>query len=163
MFKDIRRRFVSVELSSSDHPSLCIHLFKGIEDAFKTAATEVSLLAGTDEFNATELFGVGKILSSLVIVQTIPHLDVLTLSKAVHPSGSSVPAHTWHSSCSGCAPLQRGDGNVQQGRKSTVRHCSFSLSVCLSVLNQPRENTPSCHMLHLLTLMVSSLNIRREM
>lgn len=32
----------------------------GIEDAFKTAATEVSLLAGTDEFNATELFGVGK-------------------------------------------------------------------------------------------------------
>ncbi|KAF3842277.1 hypothetical protein F7725_024228 [Dissostichus mawsoni] len=30
----------------------------GIEDAFKTAATEVSLLAGTDEFNATELFGV---------------------------------------------------------------------------------------------------------
>ncbi|KAG7271318.1 hypothetical protein CRUP_014715 [Coryphaenoides rupestris] len=32
----------------------------GIEDAFKTAATEVSLLAGTDEFNATELFGVGR-------------------------------------------------------------------------------------------------------
>ncbi|XP_061545931.1 isthmin-1 isoform X2 [Phycodurus eques] len=30
----------------------------GIEDAFKTAATEVSLLAGTDHFNATELFGV---------------------------------------------------------------------------------------------------------
>ncbi|XP_057705089.1 isthmin-1 [Corythoichthys intestinalis] len=30
----------------------------GIEDAFKTAATEVSLLAGTDNFNATELFGV---------------------------------------------------------------------------------------------------------
>ncbi|KAM9847850.1 isthmin-1 isoform 1-T1 [Aulostomus maculatus] len=30
----------------------------GIEDAFKTAATEVSLLAGTDGFNATELFGV---------------------------------------------------------------------------------------------------------
>uniref|UniRef100_A0A672MTN6 Isthmin 1 n=1 Tax=Sinocyclocheilus grahami TaxID=75366 RepID=A0A672MTN6_SINGR len=30
----------------------------GIEDAFKTAATEVSLLAGTEEFNATELFGV---------------------------------------------------------------------------------------------------------
>ncbi|XP_036392775.1 isthmin-1-like [Megalops cyprinoides] len=30
----------------------------GIEDAFRTAATEVSLLAGTDEFNATELFGV---------------------------------------------------------------------------------------------------------
>ncbi|XP_053731206.1 isthmin-1 [Synchiropus splendidus] len=30
----------------------------GIEDAFKTAATEVSLLAGTDEFNATELFGI---------------------------------------------------------------------------------------------------------
>ncbi|TRY56033.1 hypothetical protein DNTS_013860 [Danionella cerebrum] len=29
----------------------------GIEDAFKTAATEVSLLAGTEEFNATELFG----------------------------------------------------------------------------------------------------------
>ncbi|XP_011601823.1 isthmin-1 isoform X1 [Takifugu rubripes] len=30
----------------------------GIEDAFRTAATEVSLLAGTNEFNATELFGV---------------------------------------------------------------------------------------------------------
>ncbi|XP_018606394.1 isthmin-1-like [Scleropages formosus] len=30
----------------------------GVEDAFRTAATEVSLLAGTDEFNATELFGV---------------------------------------------------------------------------------------------------------
>ncbi|KAJ8412743.1 hypothetical protein AAFF_G00116940 [Aldrovandia affinis] len=30
----------------------------GIEDAFKTAATEVSALAGTDGFNATELFGV---------------------------------------------------------------------------------------------------------
>uniref|UniRef100_A0A3P9GXX1 Isthmin 1 n=1 Tax=Oryzias latipes TaxID=8090 RepID=A0A3P9GXX1_ORYLA len=30
----------------------------GIEDTFKTAATEVSLLAGTNEFNATELFGV---------------------------------------------------------------------------------------------------------
>lgn len=47
------------------HLSLCIHLPKGIEDAFKTAATEVSLLAGTDEFNATELFGVGKILPCL--------------------------------------------------------------------------------------------------
>ncbi|XP_007546374.1 isthmin-1-like [Poecilia formosa] len=30
----------------------------GFEDAFKTAATEVSLLAGKNEFNATELFGV---------------------------------------------------------------------------------------------------------
>ncbi|KAJ8248059.1 hypothetical protein GJAV_G00237790 [Gymnothorax javanicus] len=30
----------------------------GFEDAFKTAATEVSILAGTDGFNATELFGV---------------------------------------------------------------------------------------------------------
>ncbi|CAB1311659.1 unnamed protein product, partial [Coregonus sp. 'balchen'] len=30
----------------------------GIEDAFETAVTEVSLRAGTDEFNATELFGV---------------------------------------------------------------------------------------------------------
>ncbi|XP_023686836.2 isthmin-1-like [Paramormyrops kingsleyae] len=30
----------------------------GIEDAFRTAATEVSLLAGTDDFNATELFSV---------------------------------------------------------------------------------------------------------
>ncbi|XP_039594275.1 isthmin-1 [Polypterus senegalus] len=30
----------------------------GIEDTFRTAATEVSLLAGTDDFNATELFGV---------------------------------------------------------------------------------------------------------
>ncbi|KPP68169.1 hypothetical protein Z043_113170 [Scleropages formosus] len=30
----------------------------GIEDAFKIAATEVSLLTGSDEFNATELFGI---------------------------------------------------------------------------------------------------------
>ncbi|KAL4641386.1 isthmin-1 [Arapaima gigas] len=30
----------------------------GIEDAFKTAATEVSLLTGSDEFNATELFSI---------------------------------------------------------------------------------------------------------
>lgn len=80
------------------HLSLCIHLSKGIEDAFKTAATEVSLLAGTDEFNATELFGVGKIGPPLVSLQTIPHSDVLTLSKTVHPSGSSVPSHTEHSS-----------------------------------------------------------------
>lgn len=38
----------------------CICLSEGIEDAFRTAATEVSLLAGTNEFNATELFGVGE-------------------------------------------------------------------------------------------------------
>ncbi|KAM4043431.1 isthmin-1 [Anomaloglossus baeobatrachus] len=30
----------------------------GIEDTFRTAATEVSLLAGNEEFNATKLFGV---------------------------------------------------------------------------------------------------------
>ncbi|MGH0123814.1 UNVERIFIED_CONTAM: hypothetical protein FKN15_029936, partial [Acipenser sinensis] len=30
----------------------------GIEETFRTAATEVGLLAGTDDFNATELFGV---------------------------------------------------------------------------------------------------------
>lgn len=30
----------------------------GIEDTFRTAATEVSLLAGTESFNATKLFGV---------------------------------------------------------------------------------------------------------
>lgn len=63
------------------HLSLCVHLSKGIEDAFKTAATEVSLLAGTDEFNATELFGVGEILPTLVLLQTIPHSDIPTLSK----------------------------------------------------------------------------------
>lgn len=39
---------------------LCTRLSEGIEDAFRTAATEVSLLAGTNEFNATELFGVGE-------------------------------------------------------------------------------------------------------
>jgi len=71
------------------HLSPCIHLFEGIEDAFKTAATEVSLLAGTDEFNATELFGVGKI-----PLLTIPHSDTRALSETVHPSGGSVPAHT---------------------------------------------------------------------
>lgn len=76
------------------HLSLSIHFSKGIEDAFKTAATEVSLLAGTDEFNATELFGVGKVWSILVFLQTIPHSDDLTLSKAVHPSGSSVSSRT---------------------------------------------------------------------
>lgn len=41
-----------------------IHVPEGFEDAFKTAATEVSLLAGKNEFNATELFGVGKMLSA---------------------------------------------------------------------------------------------------
>lgn len=45
-------------MSSSNQ--LCINLSAGIEDAFRTAATEVSLLAGTNEFNATELFGVGE-------------------------------------------------------------------------------------------------------
>lgn len=45
----------------------------GIEDAFKTAATEVSLLAGTEDFNATELFGVGK-----QFRPAVPLLDVFT-------------------------------------------------------------------------------------
>lgn len=45
-------------MSSLNQP--CIRLSEGIEDAFRTAATEVSLLAGTNEFNATELFGVGE-------------------------------------------------------------------------------------------------------
>lgn len=71
-----------------------IHLSKGIEDAFKTAATEVSLLAGTDEFNATELFGVGKFMPTLVLLQTILHTHVPALSKAVHPSDCSASAHT---------------------------------------------------------------------
>lgn len=38
--------------------SSCPYL--GIEDTFRTAATEVSLLAGSEEFNATKLFEVGK-------------------------------------------------------------------------------------------------------
>lgn len=38
--------------------SSCLCL--GIEDTFRTAATEVSLLAGSEEFNATKLFEVGK-------------------------------------------------------------------------------------------------------
>nr|XP_055229503.1 isthmin-1 isoform X2 [Gorilla gorilla gorilla] len=33
----------------------------GIEDTFRTAATEVSLLAGSEEFNATKLFEVGSV------------------------------------------------------------------------------------------------------
>jgi len=37
--------------------SSCLCL--GIEDTFRTAATEVSLLAGSEEFNATKLFEVG--------------------------------------------------------------------------------------------------------
>lgn len=49
-----------------------MYLSTGIEDAFKTAATEVSLLAGTDEFNATELFGVGKTLLSVVFSVLFP-------------------------------------------------------------------------------------------
>lgn len=49
---------VMLEMSLSNH--LRVHLSSGIEDAFRTAATEVSLLAGTNEFNATELFGVGE-------------------------------------------------------------------------------------------------------
>lgn len=46
--------------SMSSLNQLCTRLSEGIEDAFRTAATEVSLLAGTNEFNATELFGVGE-------------------------------------------------------------------------------------------------------
>lgn len=38
--------------------SSCLCL--GIEDTFRTAATEVSLLAGSEDFNATKLFEVGK-------------------------------------------------------------------------------------------------------
>lgn len=79
-----------------------VRLSKGIEDAFKTAATEVSLLAGTDEFNATELFGVGEIL--LVLLQSVPHSDALTLLKTFQPPGSSIRLHIYHSSRSGCAP-----------------------------------------------------------
>lgn len=41
--------------------SSCLCL--GIEDTFRTAATEVSLLTGSEEFNATKLFEVGKSLS----------------------------------------------------------------------------------------------------
>lgn len=47
-----------LDVSLSNRPR--VHLSSGIEDAFRTAATEVSLLAGTNEFNATELFGVGE-------------------------------------------------------------------------------------------------------
>ena len=71
------------------HLSLCIYLPKGIEDAFKTAATEVSLLAGTNEFNATELFGVGKNLSAFVALHAILHSDVFAVSKSVHPCGNA--------------------------------------------------------------------------
>lgn len=46
--------------SRTDVLILPVSLRKGIEDAFRTAATEVSLLAGTNDFNATELFGVGE-------------------------------------------------------------------------------------------------------
>lgn len=42
-------------------PPALTHLsFLGIEDTFRTAATEVSLLAGSEDFNATKLFEVGK-------------------------------------------------------------------------------------------------------
>lgn len=41
--------------------TITINMFAiGIEDTFRTAATEVSLLAGSEDFNATKLFEVGK-------------------------------------------------------------------------------------------------------
>lgn len=45
--------------------SSCLCL--GIEDTFRTAATEVSLLTGSEEFNATKLFEVGKSFSLFLI------------------------------------------------------------------------------------------------
>lgn len=111
------------------HLSLGIHLSEGIEDAFKTAATEVSLLAGTDEFNATELFGVGEILPTLVLLKTIPHSDFPTLSQNLNLAALFVPhfaflmlrLHTHY-----CTEMK----NVQ-GRKSTA--CCYPLVLSLHV------------------------------
>lgn len=123
------------------HLSLCIHLSKGIEDAFKTAATEVSLLAGTDEFNATELFGVGKIFlsySSLSFTQTFLHYQ----RQFIHLA--AVLLHTL-SIPRACALLLCRDGNVQQGRKSTVCCCCCCClrPLGMSVFNKLSEDTPS--------------------
>lgn len=104
------------------HLSLCIHLSEGIEDAFKTAATEVSLLAGTDEFNATELFGVGEILPPLVLLQTVPQMFLYYQRQFSHVATLLLHTlsilHAWAALCR--------DENVQQGR-STACHCTLIL------------------------------------
>lgn len=115
------------------HLSLGIHLSKGIEDAFKTAATEVSLLAGTDEFNATELFGVGEILPTLVLLKTIPHSDFPTLSQNLNLAALFVQhfaflmlrLHTHY-----CTEMKM----CRAGRAQHAATHSFSF--CVSVLNQ---------------------------
>lgn len=87
--------------SMSSLNQLCIRLSEGIEDAFRTAATEVSLLAGTNEFNATELFGVGESPHTSVSLSFRCPSAIIGRS----PACSSVPSCTLHSSHLGCPPL----------------------------------------------------------
>lgn len=74
--------------------SLYFHLSEGIEDAFRTAATEVSLLAGTDEFNATELFGVGKIFASSCVTPHYPSFRCSYSIKGIFFHLAAVLLHT---------------------------------------------------------------------
>lgn len=74
--------------------SLYFHLSEGIEDAFRTAATEVSLLAGTDEFNATELFGVGKIFASSCVTPHYPSFRCSYSIKGIFFHLATVLLHT---------------------------------------------------------------------
>lgn len=95
----------------------CFHLSEGIEDAFKTAATEVSLLAGTDEFNATELFGVGEFLPSTVY----PSFQMFTI-KHSSTTWQQYSVTRFHTILMLGLHFQNRDENVQQGRKSTTCH-----------------------------------------
>lgn len=142
----------------------CIHLSTGIEDAFKTAATEVSLLAGTDEFNATELFGVGKILSVLVL---LPQSD----GRAVKDSSSIWQQCTAQYSCAHLAFLilwlcpitvQRWKCSAGQEEHSTLLLLALFASVC-SQSSQSSAMTKHTfsHTLHLHMLLFSSSNMRR--
>ena len=68
--------------------SSCLCL--GIEDTFRTAATEVSLLAGSEEFNATKLFEVGKESFGFFFFLFHPNID-LAFWRFLLP----LPCHPW--------------------------------------------------------------------
>lgn len=125
----------------------CFHLSKGIEDAFKTAATEVSLLAGTDEFNATELFGVGEFLPSTVY----PSFQMFTIKDS---------STTWQQ-CS----ITRFHTILMLGLHLQKKRCSragrtqhataHSFSFCWNALYHLSSSTHYCE----IKLLVSACNI----
>ncbi|XP_030052200.1 isthmin-1 isoform X2 [Microcaecilia unicolor] len=53
-----RTRTCGYACTATESRTCDLHNCPGIEDTFRTAATEVSLFAGSEDFNATKLFGV---------------------------------------------------------------------------------------------------------